>query len=69
MPSSVICSFNYDAERRQLSVVFVSGKLYRYRDVPPAIYAAFARSQSKGTFFNTFIRNRYAFERAAVSAA
>lgn len=61
MPSSVISGFDYDAEYATLTVVFVSGRIYRYFAVPAEIAAAFRKATSKGTFFNTRIRDRYPF--------
>lgn len=60
MPSSVIRSFRYAPEKRELKVTFVSGRLYAYEDVPPEVASAFRDSRAKGTFFNREIRDRYA---------
>jgi hypothetical protein len=38
MPSSVIRSYRYDSADRHLDLVFVSGRQYRYHDVPEEIY-------------------------------
>jgi hypothetical protein len=59
MPSSVIRDIEYDAEREQLFVTFVSGKLYVYEPVPAEVHGAFATASSKGEFFNRFIRDRF----------
>ena len=61
MPSSVIRTFDYDQERRQLWVTFVSGKLYVYDRIPEDVADAFRAAPSKGIFFNRFIRDRYPF--------
>ena len=63
MPSSVVSSFQYDSENRQLAITFVSGRRYAYADVPPVVAERMRRATSKGTFFNTRVRDRYAFER------
>ncbi|HUH78184.1 MAG TPA: KTSC domain-containing protein [Devosia sp.] len=64
MPSTLIRKTSYDDERRVLSVWFVpSGSRYDYEDVPPELYAAMRRALSKGSFFNTYIRNHYAYRR------
>lgn len=63
MPSMVIRSFAYDPERRELSVVFQSGRSYRYLDVPAEIHDAMRRAFSKGSYFNDHIRDRFAFVR------
>ena len=59
MPSSVIADFEYDPERAQLSVTFVSGRAYRYFLVPPDCVDRFTSAQSKGHFFNKYIRDKY----------
>ena len=59
MPSSVIRRFIYEPRSRALDVEFVSGRLYRYADVPPEIADAFRAAFSKGRFFNSRIRDRY----------
>jgi hypothetical protein len=64
MPSSVIRAFAYDAASRTLAVTFVSGRLYRYLEVPPEAYEALRLSFAKGEHFNRHIKDRYAFERA-----
>ena len=61
MPSSVIRFFRYAPDRRELTVTFVSGRLYVYEDVPPEVAAAFKNVRSKGTFFNREIRDRYVY--------
>ncbi|MER9783535.1 KTSC domain-containing protein [Mesorhizobium sp. M0217] len=66
MPSTSIRKFDYDPNTRVLSVWFVaSGKHYEFLDVPAEGKAAFA----KGVYFNSHIRNRYAFRLAAGRAA
>lgn len=63
MPSTVIRSFDYDASRRELLVVFRSGRRYVYEDVPEDTFVAMRNSFSKGEFFNEHIRERFAFRR------
>lgn len=61
MPSSVIRFFRYSPDTRELTVTFVSGRLYVYENVPPEVAAAFRNAYSKGTFFNHEIRDRYPY--------
>ena len=62
MPSKLIRKTSYDEERRVLSVWFVpSGHRYDYEGVPPDVIADFRRAFSKGSFFNTHIRNRFPY--------
>ena len=63
MPSSVIRGFRYLAHEHQLEIVFVSGRRYRYLEVPAKTYAAMREAFSKGEFFNEQIRDRFAFVR------
>jgi len=63
MPSTAIRRYAYDADGHRLEIEFVTGRRYRYADVPPAIADAMTRAASKGGFFNRRIRDRYAFER------
>jgi hypothetical protein len=64
MPSAVIRAFDYDPAERQLRVKFVSGRRYRYFDVPPETYERMRHSFSKGEFFNAHIRDRFDFAAA-----
>lgn len=59
--SSVISRIDYNAPARELHVTFTSGRTYIYSGVPGEVYFQFCRAASKGDFFNTLIRNRYAF--------
>lgn len=61
MPSSVIHDTHYDPHRHVLSIVFVSGRRYVYFGVSPDIAASFDRAQSRGVFFNRYIRDHYAY--------
>jgi len=63
MPSSVIRSYRYDPAGRHLDVVFVSGRLYRYHDVPEDIYQGMRRAFSRGEYFNANIRERFRYTR------
>lgn len=63
MPSTAIRGFRYDADSSKLHVTFVSGQQYVYFDVPAEVDEAFRAAFSKGRFFQTRIRDRYAFER------
>jgi lysyl-tRNA synthetase class 2 len=62
MPSTVIRQFNYDAAHRLLEIAFVSGRRYRYSDVPEGVVQAFRAASSKGRFFNARIRDVYPYE-------
>jgi hypothetical protein len=61
MPSSAIADIEYDSERERLTVTFVTGRIYEYVDVPSEVAASFRSAFAKGTFFSTYIRDRYDF--------
>jgi len=59
MPSSVIHSYHYDPQQKRLELVFVSGRRYRYHDVPEDTYRDMRQAFSKGEFFNARIRDQF----------
>jgi hypothetical protein len=61
MPASAVADIRYDHDRERLTVKFVTGRIYEYVDVPVEVAASFQSAFSKGTFFNTYIRDRYDF--------
>ena len=50
MPSTVIRNFSYNVATRQLSVTFVTGRVYAYASVPPDVHNAFRASGSQRPF-------------------
>lgn len=63
MPSTVIRRFRYDPEEQRLVVDFLSGRRYAYFGVPPDVYEGMQRARSRGSFFNTQVRDRFRFAR------
>jgi hypothetical protein len=61
MPSTVIQSFDYRAERRELLVTFTTGRRYLYLGVPPEKAEAMRSAFSKGRYFNAQIRPCYPY--------
>ena len=55
--SSAIRSLGYNQQTRTLQIEFTSGAVYEYPNVPWSLYEAFDRAESKGTFFDAYIRN------------
>ncbi|SPF47499.1 conserved hypothetical protein [Candidatus Sulfopaludibacter sp. SbA4] len=51
----------YQDQRALLELEFRSGAVYRYFGVPAESYQALLRSESKGGYFNSHIRNRFAY--------
>jgi len=63
MPSSVINYFNYDERTKSLKITFVTGMVYRYKKVPQKIFEMFKQAESKGKYFNMFIKDKYSFHK------
>jgi len=59
MPSSVISSYSYDEEKHILTVTFLSGKVYAYKNVPKQVYVNMRGYTSKGRYLNSFIKGFY----------
>jgi hypothetical protein len=58
--SSAVRSVRFDHDARTLDITFVSGKTYRYLDVPLEIYIDFIDAESKGDYFNNNIKDAFA---------
>jgi hypothetical protein len=67
MPSSVIRDFDYDSHAQELTITFVTGRIYAYLAVPTEVYDAFATAFSKGTFFNKHIRDAFEYREVTPS--
>lgn len=63
MPSTVIAAFHYEAAKKILTVVFTTGKVYEYFNVPENIYLAMKNAFSKGIYFNAEVKDKYNFKR------
>jgi KTSC domain len=57
--SSTVRSVRYDHDGRALDVTFMSGKTYRYLNVPLEVYVDFIDAESKGGFFNDNIKDAF----------
>lgn len=56
---------DYNAERRILRIVYISGNTYDYLDVPVEVYTAMKAAGSKGEFLNRRIKGQYEFKRVS----
>ena len=63
MPSSVIAAMKYYPDTSTLRVIFVSGIVYNYKNVPQKVYEAMKAASSKGKFLNEQIKGKYKFEK------
>ncbi len=55
--SDALRSVGYDPDRRILEIEFAAGTVYRYFDVPEALYAGLMTAASHGEFFSDHIRD------------
>jgi hypothetical protein len=63
MPSSVVAAIRYDATISTLRVIYVSGSVYDYKQVPEKVYKEMRTASSKGEFLNKHIKPNYEFEK------
>ncbi|MBW8685290.1 KTSC domain-containing protein [Chitinophaga rhizophila] len=63
MPSSVVHRMHYNPETATLRIIFVSGLIYDYKNVPEEVYQAMKTSGSKGTYLNKYIKGHYPYEK------
>ena len=64
MPSSVVAAIRYDITTSTLRIVYVSGSVYDYKDVPEKVYNEMKKSSSKGEFLNKEIKPNYEVEKS-----
>jgi hypothetical protein len=57
--SSSLAQVAYDDLRDTLQIEFRDGTAYQYADVPIRIYHDLLRADSKGAYFNQYIRSRF----------
>lgn len=63
MPSSVVSAMKYDETTSTLRVVYVSGKVYDYLQVPENVYLEMKNASSKGAYLNYNIKRKYAYRK------
>lgn len=60
--SSNIAAIGYNSVCRVLQVDFLTGKRYRYQDVPTQVFDGFLAASSKGRYLNSVIKSEFAFD-------
>ncbi|SDM22358.1 KTSC domain-containing protein [Chryseobacterium taihuense] len=63
MPSSVVNKYIYFPETEVLRVIYQSGAVYDYLNVPFEISEKFREARSKGQFLNRVIKTRFSYKR------
>jgi hypothetical protein len=61
--STAIASVGYDQPRAILELEYIDGDVYRYFDVPKALYRALLDAASIGQFVNAEIKGVFRYER------
>jgi hypothetical protein len=61
--SSNIAEIGYDEPRRVLEVLFKTGSIYQYFDVPPQEHKALMQASSQGQYLNANIKGRFRYAR------
>ena len=57
--SSAIAKIGYSKRRHILEIEFVNGAIYRYLDVPSAVYRDLISAESKARFYDSNIKGHY----------
>ena len=57
--SSSLARLSYDRQQAILQVAFRDGTAYEYADVPLKTYQNLLQADSKGSYFNYYIRDRF----------
>ena len=65
MPSSVIRKYYYKPELQILTIVYVSGAVYNYLDVPKEVFDDFRPSFSKGYYLNRNIKPFFKYKKVS----
>ncbi len=57
--SSAIAAIGYSKRLRALEIEFMNGAIYRYLDVPDALYRELRSASSKAHFYDDHVRGKY----------
>ncbi len=61
--SSMLRAVGYDRKTHTLEVVFHTGHVYQYEDVPASEYDGLLEAESKGTYMRAHIMDVYPYVR------
>jgi hypothetical protein len=54
---------SYNPATQRLRIVFISGLVYEYKNVPQTVYDEMRAAGSKGSYLNQHIKRHYNFEK------
>ncbi|MFC3159648.1 KTSC domain-containing protein [Chryseobacterium arachidis] len=63
MPSSVVNTYTYFPQTETLRIIYQSGAVYDYLNVPEKIFEKFKSVQSKGRFLNYVIKTKFSYKK------
>jgi hypothetical protein len=61
--SSLLTSVAYSTDDQTLDLEFRSGIAYRYFDVPETLVDGLLAAESKGGYFNRYVRDRFRYQK------
>jgi hypothetical protein len=67
--SSSLARLSYDRRQATLQVEFRDGTQYQYSGVPLRTYQSLLQANSKGSYFNHYIRSRFPYAAIRVAAS
>lgn len=62
--SSDLSQVGYNEGAHELTIIFNSGGVYTYSNVPKSIYDSLLSAESKGKFFHANIKDKFTFRRS-----
>ncbi len=63
--SSMIEAVGYDPDTKEMEVVFHSGEIYRYSDVPRETYEGLLAAGSKGQYMHAHVIDAFPYRRVS----
>lgn len=61
--STTINAVGYDAEKQKLRIIFSKNDVYDYKKVPEKVFKELLKAESKGTFFNLRVKEKFLYYR------
>jgi KTSC domain len=61
--SSLLTSVAYSTDDQTLDLEFRAGIAYRYFDVPATLVDGLLAAESKGRYFNRYVRDRFRYQK------
>jgi hypothetical protein len=59
--SPAILSVGYEPDSESLELEFPGSTIYEYHKVKPIIYMGLMHTESKGNYFNSYIKDKYEY--------